>query len=298
MLDLHDALRPIIEQPTSAPPPVEHLAGRSRRRRTRRRAAGVAVAVATLAVPLWASRGDPPATTTRASDDSVAEPPSPGGSDAPRAPSTTAAPTPPFGATAPWAAAPLPQAEVPAFVAAWNSDPAAAAECPLLAPDDLGEGRGATPRMTTRGQPGRWGVEFDLPGSPGEPEDQALPTPDAGRSTFTVYAVVMPPIPPGMAEQLGIDSVDDLVTQRPHVHTWADGSAAGWGGAIVVDEPGSGLATSETVPGEPPEPVVADAAYVRLPGAGSPCLYSVSTYLGEDHLFHLIDHLRRVESAP
>lgn len=66
------------------------------------------------------------------------------------------APTP-----APWSAAPLPADGVPAvYHAAWR-DAENRDRCALLAPADIGAGRGATPRRATFS--GGWAVGYDLP---------------------------------------------------------------------------------------------------------------------------------------
>jgi hypothetical protein len=119
-----------------------------------------------------------------------------------------------------------------------------------------------------------------------------MPTPDAGRNTFSVDAVVMPPVPEGMGESLGAGTVRELVTNRPTTHTWSDGSVAGWGGDLV----GAALPPSRTEasgPGEPQESFV----QFQVQGADPSCLYSVHSYLGDEHAFHLVDHLRRVEGT-
>jgi len=185
----------------------------------------------------------------------------------------------PFGAVAPWVTEPpLPQADVPELVEAWSSDADAQAQCPLLAPDDLGDGAGATPRATDRGQPGAWWVEFDLPGAPGEVDIQS-PAVDAGRATFFVSALAD-------GDRPGGPSVDDSVNRWPSIHHWDDGSAVGWGVA------GDGVEAPTQPTGWPTEWL----AYMKV--AGSPCFYQVGSYLSRDHLTYLISHLRLVEGAP
>lgn len=312
MDDLQTLLRPLVERPESPPLPMDWIADQAQRRTHRRRAltvATVAVALAAVGVPVWLVAQPAADVDTRTAAPSATAPPTSAMPSTTATPATsTPPPADPFGPTPPWAAAPLPASAAPAYVEAAASDPDAAARCPVVAPADLGEGAGATPRMTTRGQPGRWGVEYDLPGAPGTPDDGALATPEAGRNTFTVYAVVMPPVPPGMGESLGVDTVRDLVTQRPVVHTWSDGSVAGWGGdlpgmpqpdtSVVVD--GEVVPIPDLTPGTPagaepePEDVVVQ---FQLQGADPSCLYAVHSYLGEAHAFHLVEHLRRV-AAP
>jgi hypothetical protein len=180
--------------------------------------------------------------------------------------STTA--VPPSDVAAPWSAAPLPTAAATATVEAWQSDGSPGAECPALAPADLGEGEGATPRATTRGQPGAWWVAYDLPGAPGEAEIQS-PSRDAGKETFSVSAI-----------ELDTGSADRF----PHKLRWADGSHGSYGAE------GDGTLP---MPDGVPYPWL---AYINM--SGSPCLYQVHTYLGRDHLEHLIRELRLVEGTP
>ena len=302
MDDLQTLLRPLVERPETPPLPIDWIDDQAQRRTRRRRAltvATVAVTLAAVGVPAWlVTQPAAPGVDTRTAAPSATAPPT-------SATPATSAPPPadPFGPTPPWAAAPLPASAAPAYVEAAASDPDAAAKCPVVAPADLGEGAGATPRMTTRGQPGRWGVEYDLAGAPGTPDDGALATPDAGRNTFTVYAVVMPPPPPGMGEPMGVATVRDLVTQRPVVHTWSDGSVAGWGGdlpgtpqpdtSIVID--GEVAPIPDLNPGPPAEPEPEDmVVQFQIQGTDPSCLYAVHSYLGEAHTFHLVEHLRRL----
>jgi hypothetical protein len=261
--DLHAALRPLVDEPATAPPPLDVLTARAGRRRARRRAGGIAVVAIAMAVPLWAiTRPGGPA-TVRTSDDGTHDP----------VPATDAPGDSPFGPSAPWTAPALSLHEVPAFADAAAANPGVAAACPLLAPDDLGEGAGATPRLGLGGRAGAWSVEFDLPGGPGLPEDGDVPTADAGHNSFSISAVVMPPV-----EETGTsgpDSVKDLVTRQPDAHTWTDGSAIAWDGGESV-----GLGWSATI---------------WLEGAAPDCLYHVTSFLSADHILHLVDHLRRVE---
>jgi cytoskeletal protein RodZ len=50
VVDLHTALRPLVEQPTTTPRPVEEIVAAARRRRLRRRSVGAAVMAAVLLV--------------------------------------------------------------------------------------------------------------------------------------------------------------------------------------------------------------------------------------------------------
>jgi hypothetical protein len=50
VVDLHTALRPLVDQPTTTPRPVEEIVATARRRRLRRRSAGAAVVAAVLLV--------------------------------------------------------------------------------------------------------------------------------------------------------------------------------------------------------------------------------------------------------
>jgi hypothetical protein len=261
---------------------------RLRRRRTHRRR-GVAAATAALvvAVPTWlVARRDPAVDTTTGPSTTASTTTS-------TTPSTTSSTTTtpasgvatdPFGDAAPWTGPPLPASTAPAYVEAAGTDPDAAAQCPVLAPDDLGEGAGATPRASTGGGVA-WAVQYDLPGGPGEPDDVSLTTPEAGGSTFTVAAYRFPTPVAGWGAQVGVDSVDDLVTGRGRVHTWSDGTVVGWGEGI----PGPGPAAD----GE----AIGWAADLWRPDADPLCLYTVSSYLGEEHVLHLIEHLRRVEGT-
>jgi hypothetical protein len=284
--DLGELLDP-LRHPAAGPPPVEYIAARARRHARRRRArtgAGVVAVVAVavpvlrlrpLDVPITVGAPGPIGTGTMvpaAPGGSVPPSSSPGRTRTSAGPTTTA----PLDTTVdprlltddpPWAAPALAAADVPVNVAAWRAEARARAACPLLAPDDLGVGAGASPRATTRGQPGAWWVAYDLPGAPGEANIQD-PTADAGLETFSVSAVDYP---------------GGVGTWAKQVH-YADGSAIGYGPMGKGD-----LRLRPDVP----QPYL---AYLNV--AGSKCLYMVNTYLGEDHLLHLLQHLRRVTGAP
>jgi hypothetical protein len=303
MDDLPTLLRPLIDQPETAPQPVEWIAGQAQRRTRRRRGLTAATAVLVLAVPTWLVVRDEPTVDTTTGP-STSGPSTSGPSTS--GPSTSGPSTDPFGAAAPWAGSPLPGSAAPTYVDAAASDPEAAALCPVLAPADLGDGARATPHMMAPGTLGSWGVQYDLPGAPGEPDDGALPTPDAGRTTFSVGATVMPPAPPDMAASTGIGSVRDLVVKRPQVHTWADGSVAGWGGDLpgmpepdttMTLEDGTVIEIPELFPDEDVDRPEAAVVQLQIGGADPSCLYTVHSYLGEAHVFHLIEHLRRVEGT-
>jgi hypothetical protein len=109
-----------------------------------------------------------------------------------------------------------------------------------------------------------------------------------------------------MAASTGTGSVRDLVVKRPQVHSWSDGSAAGWGGDLPgMPEPDTTMTLEDgtvvEIPGLFPDEDVdrPEAAVVQLQigGADPSCLYTVHSYLGEAHVFHLIEHLRRVEGT-
>lgn len=296
MDDLQNALQPLVRHPSSPPPPLEHIRARAVRRRTRRRAlsgAAVVVAVVAAGLPVWAltqpdhsdtvatagtgqeSTEPPPPTTTVPEGDSWITPlpgeltELPDDLPPPAPSSLTLDPTPS------WSAAPLSAADAPAFVEAWNSDPYAR-ECPVLAPDDLGEGAGATPRVTDRGQPGAWWVEYDLPGAPGEVDIQS-PAADAGRANFFVSARIGEP-----GYELPVS--DENINSWPNVHHWSDGSSVGWGVT------GRGVLQQSN-----PEWPISWLAYMEL--EGSRCFYQVGSYLSEEHLIFLLSHLRFVEGT-
>jgi hypothetical protein len=271
-----------VNQPP-VPPDIDRIKRRSERHRRRRTAI---ISVAALAV-LMAGVGV--VTSVRHTSSTDVATLGPAGtsistSTIPAQGSTRSTPvtrdtTPPVGpATAlndapPWGEAPLAAATVPEEVRAWNSDAAAAAACALLVPDDLGAGAGAgaTARASDRGQPGAWWIAYDLPGAPGEIEIQQ-PAPGAGKQTFSVSGTV--PFGP----------YSDPATQWDNKHYWSDGSSVGYGvlgrGAL------------------PPTPGMDPAWLAYLHVAGSDCFYQVLTYLGPDHLIHLLNHLRYVTGAP
>lgn len=117
-------------------------------------------------------------------------------SSAQRSPSNTIAPTLP---PAPWSAAALAQASVPAvFRAEWQKA-ANRRSCAILAPASLGDGEGARPRAAVFS--GGWAVAYDRAGL---------------RSAF------------GIA---GSGTVPDSTTYDawPNKIRWADGSSVGYG---------------------------------------------------------------------
>jgi len=311
MDDLQTLLRPLVEQPETAPQPVEWIAGRARHRTRRRRGLQLATAAAVLAVPTWlVVRDDSGVDTTTGPADTASTtttvPPTTGAADAADATGATgatgatwAAGDGGLGAAAPWSGAPLGAAAAPAYVQAAANGPDAAAKCPVVAPDDLGVGAAATPRPTSADETDRWGVSYDVPA-----------TSERGPGTFAVFAIVMPPGPGGPS------GVRDMVTQRSGTHTWSDGSVAGWGdlpedprppSTIVVD--GEVIDLDEILPPPLPEEPLStrgDSAVSEAPttvvqfllqDADPSCLYSVDSDLGRDHAFHLLEHLRRVEGT-
>jgi hypothetical protein len=225
------SLHTLVRQPSSPPPPLEAIAaqaGARRRRRHRLTAVATVVGVLGVAVSAWSlgTKDQPEELSTVGhgqEPDQAPEELTPEPTTAVETPPPPAEPTSdPFGPVAPWVAEPpLAPADVPELVEAWNSDADARAQCPLLAPDDLGDAAGATPRATDRGQPGAWWVEFDLPGAPGEADIQ-LPDVNAGRATFSVAAGFWPDPTTGVP-------LEPLVDRWPSVHHWDDGSAVGWG---------------------------------------------------------------------
>jgi len=187
-------------------------------------------------------------------------------------PSTTPAPTssitdvPTTTTTpAPWAAAALPVAQVPAVVIEEWGRSQTRTDCPPVMFAALGDGAGGVPRRADFGAMG-WAVAWDKPGTPGQlPNGQSSPT--AGRSTF------------GIA---GVGGLGASAFQWPYRIEWADGSSAGYGvegGAAVED--GS---TTKWL------------AYLRL--AHHECLYNVWSNLGRGHLEYLLGQLRAVEGHP
>ena len=284
MDDLRSALEPLVRHPSSAAPSMEAIAARARARRARRRrlrTGAMVVVLVGLAIPTWSlARTDHAKELSTAGQAQESQTTDTTLVDAPPPPPEPAGQTDsPFDSTAPWLASPpLAQADVPAFVESWNSDPEAQAQCPLLAPDDLGDGSGATARASDRGQPGAWWVEFDLPGANGEADIQD-PVVGAGRATFYVSAILMGDPPAGTSQE-------SVVDRWPDVHVWDDGSEVGWGVS------GDGTETPTQFDGTP----TAWISYMKV--QGSPCMYQVGSYLSRDHLVYLISHLRLVEGAP
>ena len=274
-----ELLEPLVADPPVAPD-VERVIARGRRRR-RRRSAVVSVAAAVLlvgGVAVATSRQDPGAdvTTFRAPGPSATESSTTTAPeqawlpevDPGRTPKPVIPPTLALDERPPWDVPVLRDSTVPEEVRAWGMDAAASSACPLLAPDDLGAGAGATARATTRGQPGAWWIAYDLPGAPGEVDIQS-PAPGAGRETFFVS---------------GTAGARDVIGGWELTHEWTDGSRVGYGplGRGEVD-PVEGMEHSWL-------------AYLQV--AGSDCFYQVHSYLGADHLIHLLNHLRHVQGAP
>lgn len=106
---------------------------------------------------------------------------------------------PPQAAPAPWSAAPLPRANVPAVYHSEWRKAENRATCALVAPASLGDGAGASPRAGVFS--GGWAVAYDRPGM---------------RSAF------------GIA---GSGSTPDSTTYDawPHKIRWADSSSVGYG---------------------------------------------------------------------
>jgi hypothetical protein len=101
--------------------------------------------------------------------------------------------------TAPWSGSRLAAATVPAvFVAEWRKAENRAT-CALIAPANLGEGAGATPRRANFS--GGWAVAYDRPGL---------------RSAFGVAGT-------------GSRASEPAYDAWPHRRAWADGSSAGYG---------------------------------------------------------------------
>jgi len=300
MDDLQTLLRPLIEEPEAAPQPVEWIAGQARRRTHRRRGLQVATAAMVLAVPTWlVARSEPDVDARTGPADTASTTTTTSTTSGP--PTTAAAAEDGsalgLGATVPWAGPPLAAADAPAYVQAAANSPGAAAKCPVVAPDDVGEGAAATAQPTPPDDL-QWGVLYELP-----------PTTERGRTTFAVSAVALP------AGRQGRNEVPALVTERAATHTWSDGSIAGWGdlpddprppSTVVVD--GQVVDMDEVSPDLPDEPIsmrggtaVSEPPSMviqfQLQGADPACLYTVDSGLSRDHAFHLLQHLRRVEGT-
>ena len=172
----------------------------------------------------------------------------------------TAAGTPaPVLGDAPWAGAPLSQADVPEVLAEQWKIAENRLWCSALAPADLGpQGTQAVPRAANFG--GGWGVAWDNPDGPGSTgaSEYCL---DCGRSAFGVA---------GVGGVVG----EDTATRMPNVLEWSDGSKAGY--------TGEGL--------DPTNPKLLGEIAV----AGQGCMYQVWSHLGAAHLEQFINSLRFV----
>lgn len=130
------------------------------------------------------------------------------------------------------------------------------ATCAAIGFASLGEGTGATPRPANFS--GGWAVAYDKPGEPGV-EANGQFCADCGRGTFGIA---------GTGVEAGTGG-----PAAARVIEWSDGSRA------------SLFLQGGTGPGH--------LAYVTV--RGERCLYNVWTYLGMDHLEHLVESLRYVE---
>jgi hypothetical protein len=181
---------------------------------------------------------------------------------------------------APWGVAPLDAADYPVNVAAWRAD-THPNECPLLVPDDLGAAVGAIARVEAipQGLLGSWWVYYDLPGAPGSAHAGDLATANGGQGTIAIGAN-------GGGSNytiFGLQNLSAVDHWAKRIH-YADGSGIGYGP--------EGFGKLKLPTGVP----TAYLAYVQL--GGSACGYNVVSYLGEDNLVHLLQHLRRVDGAP
>ena len=117
------------------------------------------IAVALVSVLLLSGCGTAPAGDEPAAPAPTPSPPAPSPSPSPPpAPS----PSPPLPAPAPWQSDGIAPSSVPAaYTEQWRRAENRS-RCALLAPVDLGEGAGATPRPATFS--GGWAVAYDAPG--------------------------------------------------------------------------------------------------------------------------------------
>lgn len=171
--------------------------------------------------------------------------------------STTAAPDAPSSPPPPWGRSSITRGDLRAVTLQEWATAGNRATCAPLGFSSLGSGEGATPRRANFS--GGWAVAFDRAGSPGvHANGEYCET--CGRGTFgiagTGAGIEERPDPPGSDRR-----------------TWSDGSSAS-----LFLQGGSG-------PGH--------LAYLEV--EGERCLYNVWTYLGIDHLSHLLENLRYVE---
>jgi hypothetical protein len=177
---------------------------------------------------------------------------------------------------APWSGAALTADRVPQILLdEWTLDARAPSSCPLLVPDDLGEGT-ADARLRHATSEGEMLAAWDLPSGPGRygTGDYCA---DCGRGAFGI----------GTFQGTGTSGL------LPVTDRWDDGSEGRLGsdgsrfsGGIPADR----LTFTDPETGEP-----AAAPYeMFLYPAGFDCRYWVWSFLGPDHVGYLVDHLRRV----
>jgi hypothetical protein len=180
---------------------------------------------------------------------------------------------------APWEGEPLTADRVPqTLLDEWTLEAGAPDSCPLLVPEDLGEGA-AGARIRHAASEGEMLAAWDLPSGPGRygTGDYCA---DCGRGAFGI----------GTFQDAGTSPL--AVTDR-----WDDGSEGTLGseatrlsGGIPADR----FAFTDPESGEP----AAAPSEMFLHPAGFECRYRVWSFLGPEHVEYLVGHLRRVEGHP
>ena len=208
---------------------------------------------------------EPAETPTPSADTSQSESPVPSPTPAATESPEPISPSAPGAQAAPWTAAPLSQAQVPAvLVSEWNKAENRS-NCAAIAPDSLGtEGDGATARRANFS--GGWAVAWDKPGLPGT-DASGMPCATCGRGAFGVAGTGSTGDTPA--------EVKALTGNLPNIREWPDGSRAGFG-----PEGGQG-----------PKQL----AMLYIEGQG--CLYNVWSSVSQGHLEFLLSHLRFVSGA-
>lgn len=163
---------------------------------------------------------------------------------------------------APWSKPPLEASEVPrVFLNEWRQLGNRRSACAAIIPTNLGEGQGAKPRPANFGA-GAWAIAYDKPGLPGTNPSGSFCA-NCGRGAFGIAGTS--------------SDIDEPRYQGWTLHReWADGSRADYG-----------LTGSDSLP---------YLAYVEI--SGQRCLYNVWSFLGREHLEHLLAHLRFIKGAP
>ncbi len=185
-----------------------------------------------------------------------------------------------------WAGPALTPGDVPAaLLNAWRSANSAGGSCPLLAFDDLGAAAGAVLRSRNGADDLMWAVSWDLAEGPGRNASgtgNSEYCADCGWSVVGLQASLLP-------------SQDNSLARLPVTHTWSDGSRA-W----VMSE---GTMLSGGIPDElmsyvdadSGQPLVSHPYRAVLEVPGSECGYDLWSFLGEEHVEYLLQHLRWVE---